>query len=410
MRSRPCTAFLSVLALVSQARAQAPPTVLPPAVPAPTATPPTAEPWWVAVPYGDDRAWAEADFLLWWMKSVSLPPLVTASPPGTPIAQAGVLGTPGTTVVFGDSKVNDDLRAGGRVAVGFWFDDAHWHGVEADFFMLEAKDTSFKATSNGNPILARPFINANNSLPSSERIAFPGDIVGSVQASGSTPGLLGAGFLLRENIAAANGFRLDVLGGYRYLHLSDRVAVAEQVTNVNPNNPNFVPLGANIAVADSFDSRNELHALDFGLDGSWQDGPLILAVRARVAVGLNEQVVDVSGATSVTAPGAPAAFHTGGLLALSGNLGDHSRHEVSVVPELDVKLGYQITPRLTASLGYGYLFWSHVVRAGDQIDTTINPALIPPATNVTGPNRPLFGFQSSSFWAQGFELGLELHF
>src|SRR5262249_11215773 len=38
------------------------------------------------------RFWAEADYLLWWMRGASLPPLVTASPPGTGRRQAGVLG------------------------------------------------------------------------------------------------------------------------------------------------------------------------------------------------------------------------------------------------------------------------------------------------------------------------------
>jgi hypothetical protein len=387
MRSRLCTAFLTVLAVVSQARAQP-----------------------VAGPSDGDRAWAEADLLLWWMRGASLPPLVTTSPPGTPIAQAGVLGTPGTTILFGNSTVNDNLRAGWRLAAGYWFDDARDFGVEADFFLLAAKDATFGANSNGNPILARPFIDVNNGLPSSERVAFPGDLTGSVQASAATPGLLGAGVLLRENVYAANGFRLDVLGGYRYLHLSDHVVVTELVTSVNPNNPNFIPVGTNIAVVDSFASRNDLHALDVGFDGSWQNGPLSLAVRARLAVGLDQQDVDIAGSTTVTVPGAAPVLNSGGLLALAGNIGDHSRHEVSLVPEVDVKLTYQVTPRLTASLGYSFLYVNRVVRAGDEIDTTINPTFIPPPTNAAGPIRPSFIFQNTTFWAQGIELGLAFQF
>src|SRR5215831_18765845 len=49
--------------------------------------------------------WAEAEYLLWWMKGASLPPLITASPAGTPSTQAGVLGAPTTTVVFGGAHV-----------------------------------------------------------------------------------------------------------------------------------------------------------------------------------------------------------------------------------------------------------------------------------------------------------------
>src|SRR4051794_31004468 len=47
------------------------------------------------------RIWADGEFLLWWMKGAALPPLVTASPSGTPGTQAGVLGAPATSVLFG---------------------------------------------------------------------------------------------------------------------------------------------------------------------------------------------------------------------------------------------------------------------------------------------------------------------
>src|SRR4051812_31807075 len=47
--------------------------------------------------------WVNADALLWWMRPAHLPPLVTASPPGTPVPAVGVLGAPGTAVLFGGS-------------------------------------------------------------------------------------------------------------------------------------------------------------------------------------------------------------------------------------------------------------------------------------------------------------------
>jgi hypothetical protein len=412
MRTRLFVAFIAILVVVCQTRAQAPSPIPAPAAPAPPVAPPATDVWTVAAPAGG-RAWVEADLLLWWMRGTSLPPLVTTSPPGTPIAQAGVLGTPGATVLFGGSAVNGSLREGGRIAVGYWFNDAHDCGVEAEFFMLTTRATDFAAASNGNPILSRPFIDANSGQPSSERIAFPGDTTGSVTASAATTGLLGAGILGRENLClccCVSGLKLDALFGYRYLRLADHVVVNEDLVNVNPNNPNFIPVGAAIFVTDRFASRNILNALDFGLDCSWQDGPVSLAMRARFAVGFNDQAVDVFGATTVTVPGVPPAVNSGGLLALAGNLGHHSRREVSVVPEVDVKLDYQLTPRLTASLGYTFLYWDRVVRAGDQIDSTVNPTLIPPPTNVVGPVRPTFSFPNTTFYAQGIDLGLTFIF
>ncbi len=406
------TAFLGILAAASTVRAQAPVPAIPQSSEtAPLNGPPTDSAWPVDGPSGNGRVWAEADFMLWWMRGAALPPLVTTSPAGTPISQAGVLGNPTTTVLFGDSAVNDEVRAGGRVALGYWFDDAHTCGVEGDFFMLETRATHFAATSNGAPILARPFFDATTGLPSSERIAFPGDTTGSVQASEGSTGLIGASLLARENLWCICGVQLDVLFGYRYLTFSDRLGVDENLTNINPNNPNFIPVGANILVSDRFDTKNDLHALDVGLTGVWQGGPWTASMRGQLAVGYDHQVVEITGATTATVAGVPPVVNSGGLLALGSNIGHHSRDDVSVVPQLDVKLAYQVTPNLTASLGYTFLYWGNVVRAADQIDQTINPSLLPPAvTPATGPIRPEFSFQRSYLWAQGLDFGFEFRF
>jgi hypothetical protein len=113
------------------------------------------------------------------MRGEALPPLVTTSPPGTPVSQAGVLGTPGAAVLFGDNHVNNDARSGFRVTLGGWLDSAQTLGVEGSFFMLERQATGFTASSPGSPILARPFVDATTGLPAAaELVAFPGTLSG----------------------------------------------------------------------------------------------------------------------------------------------------------------------------------------------------------------------------------------
>src|SRR5882757_945505 len=56
-----------------------------------------------AAPADAGQFWAEMEYLAWSVKGDRLPPLVTTSPAGTPQAQAGILGPPSTTVLFGDS-------------------------------------------------------------------------------------------------------------------------------------------------------------------------------------------------------------------------------------------------------------------------------------------------------------------
>src|SRR5262245_8106792 len=72
---------------------------------------PAVAPCCRSCPYPPGCVWASAEYLLWWTKGDRLPPLLTTSPVGTPLANAGVLGRPGTSVLFGDERVNDDARS-----------------------------------------------------------------------------------------------------------------------------------------------------------------------------------------------------------------------------------------------------------------------------------------------------------
>ena len=360
---------------------------------------------------GGGRVWVDAEYLLWWMRGAHLPPLVTTSPAGTAAAQAGVLGAPGTSVLFGGSSVNEDLRSGVRLGAGAWLDEAGTLGVEASFFALESKATRFLAASDGSTILARPFVDATTGLPASVLAAFPGTSSGTVAASETSDGLIGAGFLFRERFClGSHDFRLDALVGYRYLRFGDRLDVTQGLTSTGAANPNFVVPGTTLAVSDRFDSHNEFNGVDLGLEASYLRGPLSLRVLGKLAAGINHQTVSIGGNTAVTVPGADTANSVGGLLALPTNIGHHSRDEGALVPELGVKLGYQVTPNVRATVGYTYLYWSDVARAGDLVNTTINPGRIPPSTTTTGPQQPAFFFQKSNLWVQGIDLGLELRF
>jgi hypothetical protein len=121
--------------------------------------------------------WIGADYLLWSTKGDRLPPLVTTGPPGTPRSQAGVVGAPGTTVLFGDGAVADGWRSGVRLRGGYRFEPERRSGIEAEFFAL-GNGTQGLAASN--PILGLPFVDTTTGRPVSSLVAFPGQTVGSV--------------------------------------------------------------------------------------------------------------------------------------------------------------------------------------------------------------------------------------
>jgi hypothetical protein len=405
-----CVAIGMLAVFLSGRAAPAQSTELPPPPSGPAEAVPPAD----SVAGGDgawQRFYGDAEYLLWWMRGTALPPLVTSSPQGTPIGQAGVLGAPGTVVLFGQSTVNDDVRSGMRFTIGGWVDCGHLLGVEGNFLLLEGKTARFAASSNGSPILGRPFTDATTGQQDAQRVAFPGDVSGSVDVSATTDGLIGAGVLVRRNLCCGCDSRLDLLAGYRHLRFADRLAVDEELTSVNPNNPNFILPGTQIRVADAFDAKNDFNGFDLGFDARFGRGPWGADLLVKLAVGPNTQTVDIAGATTFIVPGTPPVTRTGGLLALDSNIGHHSRTEISVVPELDFNVGYRFTPHLRATVGYSLLYWSDVVRVGDQIDLAVNPNLLPNSTTAaTGPQRPAFDFHRTYFLAQGITFGLEYGF
>ena len=138
------------------------------------------------------KYWLRTDYLAWWTNGTKLPPLVTTSPTGTPVAQAGVLGAPGTTVFFGDATVGTDMRSGFRTTLGMWLDCCHKWDVEFDYLSLGERPNDFNMFSTGFPILARPFFNVRNQRPSERIGRLSGH--GSGNRRAPTPALLqGAG-------------------------------------------------------------------------------------------------------------------------------------------------------------------------------------------------------------------------
>jgi hypothetical protein len=358
-----------------------------------------------APPPAAGQFWAEVDYLAWTVKGDKLPPLVTSSPPGTIRSQAGVLGLPGTSVLFGDSTVNDGWRSGLRAQIGYWFDPQKTRGLEFGGFGLDQVSTGFSAASGGNPILARPFFDASLNQQSATLVAFPGAFAGSVNIS-ETSRLFGANALYRQQIGSWGAERFSVLVGYRYLHSSDDLGISTSSTVIDPASP--IPLGTIIGVTDSFKTSSNFNGVDLGLIGEFTQGPWMLEWRAKVALGANINNGEISGATTVNIGGVVSTL-PGGLLALSSNSGNFSETRFAVVPELTLKAGYRFAPGWQIIGGYNLLYWTGVQRAGNSIDTTINPNLIPPGTGP-GPQRPQFQFNTSALLAQGFSAGVRYEF
>lgn len=361
----------------------------------------------IAAPVMDhaNRFWFGAEALGWWTRGQSIPALVTTSPLGTPLANAGVLGAPGTAVLAGNNRVNDDIRFGGRFSGGMWLDDCQHCGIGAEFLTLSQSGDTQSFSSTGTPILARPFSVFPMGTPSSQIVAFPSLATGSVRTDASS-NLLGAGIFGLKELCCGCNYRVYALAGYRFLWLDDEVGIAENLTSTG-RVAGSAPVGTSFFVSDSYRTTNQFHGADLGLVGRVTHGCLFLDLGARLGIGATIRRLDADGSTVLRVPGQSAVTLPGGLLVPGA--GRHvSDCDFSLVPDLRVNLGYQLSRNLEVFVGYNIMWWTNVVRAGEQIDTRVNPGLLPPPI-ATGP-VPTLPLSSSTFWAQGISLGLNLRY
>src|SRR5207253_3067579 len=105
-----------------------------------------------------------------------------------------------------------------------------------------------------------------------------------------------------------------------------------------------------------------------------------LDMTGKFAVGSAHQLIDIQGAITQAGPNplVPPGLGTfrGGLYAQSTNIGVHDANPLSVpfmiLPSLELKLAYQLTPYIRVFTGYDILYWTQVVRPGNQLSHNVN--------------------------------------
>jgi hypothetical protein len=370
------------------------------------------------------RIYFEVDYMSLWTKGNPLPPLVTTSPLGTPQAQAGRLPVSATTeILFGNDRVDDGQRNGGRINVGYWLVDGEFLGVEGQYFTLEEGSTDFDRLSmfsTGDPnaiILARPFINNDPILPEPTEdaaiIAFPnpfnlgpgtGTLDGSVDIR-TTSYLQSAGALLRKLvwIDFTMQRRLDLLLGYRFLRVEDSVTINDQSTFIPSAGP--IP-ETTFTSQDIFSARNFFNGGEIGLKYQSQHGRLGVELIAKSAFGNNRQKTYINGSNTITAGGMPIE-NVGGLLAQPSNIGSYQRDVFAILPEANANLRWDVTCNIRATIGYTFLYINRIQRSGDAINLNLNPTQIN-GGELEGAAEPAFFSTDSTWWAHGATAGVEV--
>lgn len=365
------------------------------------------------VPYRG-RMFLRGEYLGWVLDPMETPPLVTTSPTGTPQNQAAFVGGNETRVLFG-GEINDEFRSGVRVSGGWYVDPSRYWAIGGDYYQLFDEGESYSGSTSTNAILGRPFFDIVAGRETAQLISFPALVTGDISVDTETQ-FRSFGIHIQADALNAPGAitqiandcgrepRLDWLVGYRYVGLNDEIRINENLrslTNVAQGTVNL---------RESFETENDFQGIELGVIREVPMGRFWFETTSRIALGTNAQKVRINGTTQLVEAGVPETF-TGGLLAQRSNIGIYERDEFTVVPELGATLGFHVTPRFSLTVGYTLVYFSNVVRAGDQIDRDLNRGLIPIESDpLTGPLRPQFIFRQTDFFAQGITAGADFRF
>lgn len=376
------------------------------------------------------RWYISGDYIHWWIRDAGLPPLVTTgTPQNNRVIESGNLDRnidPGTRVLFGGSSLDNQGRNGGKFEIGRWFgQDKPW-AIEFGGFFLGDRSTNFQADSNQFLTLSRPFIVANLPREGVDNFAQPGLLAGSIDITGNSS-FYGANVDWRRKLWCGCRFNLDGMLGFRYLNFDEDLNIVERSTVIANNvvAPNLnnapIPLGLGNIITDRFRVDNDFYGGLMGLSSTYRVGRFSLDMGMKVSLGTTHERLQVAGDQVIIYPNGQRFNFAGGLLARPSNIGSFSQDKFTVVPEVNFGVGYQLTPHFRFNVGYNFLYWSNVLRVGDQIDRTVNINGIPyfPQTGVAGntdpvtnqpipqgPNRPTVVLKETDFWAQGISAGL----
>jgi hypothetical protein len=345
-------------------------------------------------------------YLLWFLKDSKVPPLVTTGPA---TAGAGSFAAPGTQVLFGGDSLDHSALSGGKFTLALslprW-SDWTW---ETTYFFLGRRINDNTFASDSFPVLARPITNITNGAAESIPVAFPGTFAGRVDVEDRIR-LWGIESFFRKRMMNQSWINVDWLAGYRHLQL-------EQDLNIRQTRSGLAgapagQAGISVIATDHFGTRNQFNGGLLGIETETRWRRWTLGTSYKLSMGNVHQTLDVAG-SQVFIPSGATTGSASGILALPSNIGSYSRDSFTVVPELGVKLGLNITERFQIYVGYSFLYFGSVVRPGDQIDIDINRTQVAVPGSIPTPSgaaRPVVPFRTTDFWAQGANFGLEFRY
>ncbi|MFO0913861.1 MAG: BBP7 family outer membrane beta-barrel protein [Pirellulales bacterium] len=348
--------------------------------------------------------WVKTNYLLWWTKGAESPAILTTSSDTTNASTAGVLGDPDTTVLYGDEKLFGQSRSGMELELGMRLGPLNDRTLQVRYLFIGEDSNPFATSSDKQAVLARPFFDIRTGAQAASLIAFPNRADGniSIDATNSFSMLDAVG----DNVVFTSGDYVHHWAiGYRGGWLTDELQVDQNV--IARGTGSGLANGTTLATTDLIRTENEFAGVLFGYSTDICRGPWVLRLRTRSALGNSSVDASLAGQTVTTVPGGTPTTTPNGVLVQPTNAGDFTDDRFAVMPEFGLEFYCDIRPGVRLQFGYSTVYWSNVLRAVEQIDTSLNQTQLPPGP-LTGPPAPQFEFNYTDFWAQGAHIGCEL--
>ena len=173
-----------------------------------------------------------------------------------------------------------------------------------------------------------------------------------------------------------------------------------------------LPYSDTLADFDGFRVTNSFYGGSSGARFYYAQERWFFTALGKVAWGPVQERATLSGSTTLTDVNGHQTVLPGGILTTKDNMGSHYQSVYAVAPEGQFNIGYQLLPYVTVRIGYTFLYLSNVARPGNQITRVTNNNQVPssPTYGAAGSGSNAFQFQTSSYWAQGLNFGLDFRF
>ena len=358
-----------------------------------------------------NRLFVGVEYLQWWDKARSVPPLVTTDSVGTPIntgapnfvpialtnPAAGI--SPDSRLLFGGGKIGGSLQAGARLTGGLWLDNERSRGIGVKAFGSEGFSLKRNIASDGTQPLGLSFFNTDP-----VNVGFGEDALivahnnfglnrnGSIDIT-SQNDFFGGEVFFRSLLDSGCNYRLDALVGYQYSRLNDDLVMSATT--------NDVAAGNTFTFTDLFDVSNSYNAGSLGAQAELYNGCWTLSMLGKISLGNMRQEVTINGVNTANGIQTAGGFFTQPFT----NIGVHSRDTTVWSPEANFKLAYAFTKNISLSVGYTFIYWNKMALAGDQIDRNVNATQLS-GGGLIGPGDPRFAFRDTDYWIQTADIGV----